>query len=137
QRGDGQPRDRPVSSAVRDPHLRGAVRARPQARDHLSRHHAVRDNLSRGLGADHVHTGPLADRGSLPAGQGLSLRPYRGRKTHMHAINARLAATLIAIVAASVLAATAARAQQFTMKLSQPTINDVVQEYYKAFKAGL
>jgi len=42
----------------------------------------------------------------------------------MHAINARLAGALIAIAAASVLAATAARAQQFTMKLSQPTIND-------------
>jgi TRAP-type transport system periplasmic protein len=56
----------------------------------------------------------------------------------MHAINARLAATLIAIAAASVLATTvAARAQQFTMKLSQPTINDVVHEYYKALKAGI
>jgi hypothetical protein len=55
----------------------------------------------------------------------------------MHAINARLAGTLIAIAAASVLADTAARAQQFTMKLSQPTINDVVHEYYKALKAGV
>src|SRR6266536_3382454 len=55
----------------------------------------------------------------------------------MHAINARLAGALIAIAAASVLAATAARAQQFTMKLSQPTINDVVHEYYKALKAGV
>src|SRR5262249_15569090 len=54
----------------------------------------------------------------------------------MHAINARLAGALIAIAAASVLAATAACAQQFTMKLSQPTINDVVHEYYKALKAG-
>ena len=49
----------------------------------------------------------------------------------MHAINARLAGALIAITAASVLAATPARAQQFTMKLSLPTINDVVYEYYK------
>src|SRR5262250_159121 len=55
----------------------------------------------------------------------------------MHAINARLAATLIAIATASALTATAARAQQFTMKLSQPTINDVVHEYYKALKAGV
>ena len=55
----------------------------------------------------------------------------------MHAINARLAGALIAITAASVLAATPARAQQFTMKLSLPTINDVVHEYYKALKAGV
>src|SRR5215510_681538 len=55
----------------------------------------------------------------------------------MHAINARLAGALIAIAAASVLVPTAARAQQFTMKLSQPTINDVVHEYYKALKAGV
>jgi TRAP-type transport system periplasmic protein len=38
---------------------------------------------------------------------------------------------------ASVLAATTANAQQFTMKLSLPTINDVVHEYYKALKAGV
>ena len=55
----------------------------------------------------------------------------------MHAINARLAGTLIAIATASALTATAARAQQFTMKLSQPTINDVVHEYYKTLKAGV
>ena len=46
----------------------------------------------------------------------------------MHAVNARLAAALVAIAAASVLAVTAAHAQQFSMKLSQPTINDVVHE---------
>ena len=55
----------------------------------------------------------------------------------MHAVNARLAGALVAIAAASVLAVTAAHAQQFTMKLSQPTINDVVHEYYKALKAGV
>ena len=55
----------------------------------------------------------------------------------MHAINARFAGALIAITAASVLAATPTRAQQFTMKLSLPTINDVVHEYYKALKAGV
>jgi len=38
---------------------------------------------------------------------------------------------------ASILAATTASAQQFTMKLSLPTINDVVHEYYKALKAGV
>src|SRR5215467_8125963 len=55
----------------------------------------------------------------------------------MHAINARLTARLIAIAAASVLATTAVSAQQFTMKLSLPTINDVVHEYYKTLKAGV
>src|SRR5262249_28616283 len=55
----------------------------------------------------------------------------------MHAINARLAGAVIAIAAGSALAATAARAQQFTMKLSQPTINDVVTEYYNALKTGV
>src|SRR5262249_46316789 len=55
----------------------------------------------------------------------------------MHAINARVAATLVAIATASVLAAAPACAQQFTMKLSQPTVNDVVHEYYKALKAGV
>src|SRR5215510_260704 len=55
----------------------------------------------------------------------------------MHAIIARLAGALIAIAAGSALAATPARAQQFTMKLSQPTINDVVHEYYKTLKAGV
>src|SRR5262249_26885629 len=62
---------------------------------------------------------------------------YRGRRTHMHAINARVAVTLVAIATASVLAAAPACAQQFTMKLSQPTVNDVVHEYYKALKASV
>jgi TRAP-type C4-dicarboxylate transport system substrate-binding protein len=55
----------------------------------------------------------------------------------MHAIIGHLGSTLVAIAAASVLATTAASAQQFTMKLSQPTINDVVHEYYKTLKAGV
>jgi TRAP-type C4-dicarboxylate transport system substrate-binding protein len=42
----------------------------------------------------------------------------------------------IVLVAALALAAPAA-AQQFTMKLSSPTINDVSQEWMKAFKAGV
>jgi TRAP-type transport system periplasmic protein len=41
------------------------------------------------------------------------------------------------IVAASILAAAPTSAQQFTMKLSSPTINDVVHEYYKTLKAGV
>jgi TRAP-type transport system periplasmic protein len=41
------------------------------------------------------------------------------------------------IIAASILAAAPASAQQFTMKLSSPTINDVVHEYYKTLKAGV
>jgi C4-dicarboxylate-binding protein DctP len=41
-------------------------------------------------------------------------------------------------LAAGVLfAAGPARAQQFTMKLSQPTINDVTYEYFKRMKAGI
>ena len=42
----------------------------------------------------------------------------------------------IVLAAALALAAPAA-AQQFTMKLSSPTINDVSQEWMKAFKAGV
>jgi C4-dicarboxylate-binding protein DctP len=47
----------------------------------------------------------------------------------------RLAAA--AILAGGVLAAIPAGAQQFTMKLSQPTINDVTYEYFKRMKAGI
>src|SRR3984893_6897796 len=54
----------------------------------------------------------------------------------MHAIG-RLVTLLVAVMTASVIAAVQARAQQFTMKLSLPTINDVVHEYYKALKAGV
>jgi len=43
----------------------------------------------------------------------------------------------IAGLAASVLWAAPATAQQFTMKLSQPTINDVTHEYFKKMKAGI
>ncbi len=55
----------------------------------------------------------------------------------MHAMIGRLGASVVAIATASVLATTVASAQQFTMKLSQPTINDVVHEYYKTLKAGV
>jgi TRAP-type C4-dicarboxylate transport system substrate-binding protein len=41
------------------------------------------------------------------------------------------------IVASGVFAALPANAQQFTMKLSQPTINDVTYEYFKRMKAGI
>lgn len=44
---------------------------------------------------------------------------------------------LISTLAAGMLAAAAANAQQFTMKLSSPTINDVSHEWMKAFKAGV
>src|SRR5262245_50208156 len=40
-------------------------------------------------------------------------------------------------IAASVLLAAPAAAKQFTMKLSQPTINDVTHEYFKQMKAGI
>ena len=46
----------------------------------------------------------------------------------------------IVIGLASIVAAalpSAATAQQFTMKLSSPTINDVTHEYYKTLKAGV
>ena len=132
-------RDRPVPPAVRDQHLRGAVGARPQAGDHLSRHHSVRDNLSRGLGADHLHTGPVADRCPLPARQRLSVRMknHPGRRSRMRGMIGRLAAVAVGAIAASSLALTTAGAQQFTMKLSSPTINDVVHEYYKTLKTGV
>jgi TRAP-type transport system periplasmic protein len=41
-----------------------------------------------------------------------------------------------AVIAACILA-TAASAQQFTMKMSQPTINDVTHEMFKRVKAGI
>jgi C4-dicarboxylate-binding protein DctP len=42
-----------------------------------------------------------------------------------------------AAAAIAVLTAVPASAQQFTMKLSLPTINDVVHEYFKTIKAGV
>src|SRR5262245_26577709 len=47
----------------------------------------------------------------------------------------KLAAAGIAVC--GMLAAMPAGAQQFTMKLSQPTINDVTYEYFKTMKAGI
>jgi TRAP-type transport system periplasmic protein len=47
----------------------------------------------------------------------------------------RLAMT--GIVASALVAAAPVSAQQFTMKLSQPTINDVTYEYFKRLKAGI
>jgi len=41
------------------------------------------------------------------------------------------------IIASGVLAAAPANAQQFTMKLSLPTVNDVTHEYFKRMKAGI
>ena len=55
----------------------------------------------------------------------------------MYPMIGRLGAALVFAAAASVLMVSAASAQQFTMKLSQPTINDVVHEYYKTLKAGV
>jgi C4-dicarboxylate-binding protein DctP len=48
----------------------------------------------------------------------------------------RLLAT-VGFLAGAVLAGAPADAQQFTMKLSQPTINDILHEYYKQIKAGI
>ncbi|HLQ27543.1 MAG TPA: TRAP transporter substrate-binding protein [Acidiferrobacterales bacterium] len=44
---------------------------------------------------------------------------------------------LAAVLAAGVFAVGAASAEEFTMKLSSPTINDVVHEWMKTFKAGV
>jgi TRAP-type transport system periplasmic protein len=41
------------------------------------------------------------------------------------------------IIAGGVLATAPASAQQFTMKLSLPTVNDVTHEYFKRMKAGI
>src|SRR5471032_367453 len=43
----------------------------------------------------------------------------------------------VAAIAAVMLFANAANAQQFTMKLSSPTVNDAPHEWMKAFKAGV
>jgi len=43
----------------------------------------------------------------------------------------------LGLLAAGVLAAAPAGAQQFTMKLSMPTINDVTYEFFKQIKAGI
>src|SRR5436190_5553545 len=43
----------------------------------------------------------------------------------------------IIVAIAACLVAAGASAQQYTMKLSSPTINDVTQEWMKAFKAGV
>jgi len=56
---------------------------------------------------------------------------------NMHGNKFRLGLAFASVAAAAVLATAPARAQQFTMKLSSPTINDVVHEYYKALKAGV
>ena len=53
----------------------------------------------------------------------------------MQTILKRLAAAVI--LAGGVVAALPAGAQQFTMKLSQPTINDVTYEYFKRMKTGI
>jgi TRAP-type C4-dicarboxylate transport system substrate-binding protein len=54
---------------------------------------------------------------------------------NMQATTRRLAITGMA--AGALLTAVPAHAQQFTMKLSQPTINDVTYEYFKRMKAGI
>ncbi|HTP85141.1 MAG TPA: TRAP transporter substrate-binding protein [Alphaproteobacteria bacterium] len=50
-------------------------------------------------------------------------------------MNARLG--WLAIAAAALFATAGAQAQQFTMKISSPTVNDVTGEWAKAFKAGV
>src|SRR5271165_7137700 len=55
----------------------------------------------------------------------------------MHAMIGRLSAALVGFTLLGVVAPTPASAQQFTMKLSLPTINDVIHEYFKTLKAGV
>ena len=96
-RGDGQSGDRPVPSAVRHQHLRRAVGARAQARDDLSRHHSVRDNLSDRAGADHLHSGDFADRRAIPARQRLIRRQQnQGGIDPMHTTPSACAAAIAA-----------------------------------------
>jgi len=45
--------------------------------------------------------------------------------------------SIVAACGIAMAAASPAAAQQFTMKLSQPTINDVTYEYFKRMKAGI
>jgi TRAP-type C4-dicarboxylate transport system substrate-binding protein len=54
----------------------------------------------------------------------------------MKAITSQLGAALLGIMAAGLLTTTAS-AQQFTMKISFPTINDVTHEFFKTMKAGI
>ncbi len=54
----------------------------------------------------------------------------------MNPILGRLGATVLGIVTAGCLTASA-NAQPYTMKMSLVTINDVTHEYYKALKAGI
>ena len=53
----------------------------------------------------------------------------------MSTMTRRLAA--MGLLAGGLFAVVPATAQQFTMKLSSPTINDVTHEYYKRMKAGI
>src|SRR5882724_4376046 len=46
-------------------------------------------------------------------------------------------ATVGAVVLATSLAVSAAFAQQFTIKISSPTVNDITHEWMKAFKSGI
>src|SRR5215471_17275961 len=57
----------------------------------------------------------------------------QGGHDKMLAMIRRLGLALIG----TTMAMTGASAQQFTMKLSQPTINDTTHEFYKALKAGV
>jgi C4-dicarboxylate-binding protein DctP len=55
----------------------------------------------------------------------------------MHGSLTRICVILCGLLTGCVLATSPAGSQQFTMKLSQPTINDILHEYYKQIKAGI
>ena len=86
------------------------------------------------LAHHHLHPGHFADRRPLSAGQMTSEHELGGTFPCTPTLKTLAAA---GIAACGVLAALPAHAQQFTMKLSQPTINDVTHEYFKRMKAGI
>src|SRR5207244_260909 len=103
----------------------------------LSRDYSVRGNLSDRVGVDHIHPGNIADRREIPARSRMmqATNKLQGGSLQMNAISRRL--IIAGLVTGGLLAAPPVSAQQFTMKLSMPTINDILHEYYKQVKAGV
>src|SRR5439155_12780379 len=85
--------------------------------------------------AHHLHSGNLVAWRAHAARQGLNLYCKSKGGIDMQGTTRRLAITGMA--ESALLAGVPAHAQQFTMKLSQPTINDVTYEYFKRMKAGI
>src|SRR5262245_40498178 len=77
----------------------------------------------------------LSDRARVQTNNPRASSRSHRETTIMKAIISRLGIALLGLAAG--LFATTASAQQFTMKVSFPTINDVTHEYFKAMKAGI